>query len=397
MGRIIFHIDMNSFFVSCEIAENPQLYGKNVAVAPNSSTRKSIILAASYSAKAKGVKTTMHINEALRICPDLILIDSNHQLYNEYSRKFFSYFLTITPLVEPASIDEGYLDVTDVCKTENPIDLAIRIQKEILDKFKLPCSIGIAPNKFLAKMASDMKKPLGITILRKREIKEKLWPLPIFDLQGVGKKTLPLLESLKIKTIGDLATYSNMKLLEDTIGINIAKSLVAHANGEGSNVVDVNRFNDAQSVSNSTTFDADEYDEEKVKLTLKLLTNSVCNRLEKTSVKALTFTVQIKYNNFKTVSKSRTNDTAINDSIKVYNIIEDLFDDLHDLPFGIRLVGVNASKLKPYQEKLKQMSIFDSFETEEKNNAINRLVNQLNTDLGSELLKIGLNQKEKQN
>ena len=174
MGKIIFHIDMNSFFASCEIAEKPELFDKDVAVAPYSSERKSIILAANYNAKRKGIKTTMHIHEALKICPTLVIVDSNHQLYNEYSRKFFTYFLSITPLVEPASIDEGYLDVTDVCKTINPIELAEKIQKDLMEQFKLPCSIGIAPNKFLAKMASDMKKPLGITVLRKREVKEKV-------------------------------------------------------------------------------------------------------------------------------------------------------------------------------------------------------------------------------
>ena len=394
MGKIIFHIDMNSFFVSCEIAENPDLYGKNVAVAPNASSRKSIILAASYQAKAKGIKTTMHVNEALRLCPDLILLDTNHSLYSEYSRKFFSYFLSITPLVEPASIDEGYLDVTEVCQKENPVDLAVRMQKEILEKLGLPCSIGIAPNKFLAKMASDMKKPLGITILRKREIQEKMWILPIGDLQGVGKKTLQLLHELKIYTIGDLAKYENVKLLEDTLGKNISHSLIASANGEGSTIVDVNRFNDTQNISNSTTFDADEYDIEKVKLTLKLLTNSVCSRLEKSKLKALTFTVQIKYNNFKTVSRSKTIDLALNDNNKVYSLVEDLFDDLHSLPFGIRLIGVGATKLKPYHEKLKQMTIFDTFDEDEKENAISKLIQQVNSDLGKDLLKKGITEEK---
>ena len=278
----------------------------------------------------------------------------------------------------------------DICEKENPIDLAVRIQKEILEKFGLPCSIGIAPNKFLAKMASDMKKPLGITILRKREIKEKMWILPIGDLQGVGKKTLQLLHELKIFTIGDLATYSNLKLLEETLGKNISRSLIASANGEGSTVVDINRFNDTQNISNSTTFDADEYDIEKVKLTLKLLTNSVCSRLEKAKLKAQTFTVQIKYNNFKMYSKSKTLDIQINESSKVYNLIEDLFDDLHSQPFGIRLIGVGASKLKPYQEKMKQMTIFDTFDKDEKDNAINKLIQQLNSNFGEAVLKRGV-------
>ena len=397
MGKVIFHIDMNSFFASCEIAENPELYDKDVAVAPYSSERKSIILAANYNAKRKGIKTTMHVNEALKICPGLVVVDSNHQLYNEYSRKFFSYFLSITSLVEPASIDEGYLDVTDLCKTINPLELAEKIQKDLIEQFKLPCSIGIAPNKFLAKMASDMKKPLGITVLRKREIKEKLWPLPISDMHGVGKKTLPILNSMKIFTIGDLANYSNIPLLEQSIGKQNAQHLIRHAYGEGSSEIDVNRFNDVSSISNSTTLNFDEYDSTKLKKTLKWLTNTVCSRLEKKQLKAHTFTIQIKYNTFKTVSKSKTVDKAINDSNTIFNIIEDLFEDLVDLSYGVRLLGVGASKLKQYRENLVQMSIFDSFDEVEKDNAINTLIRKLNEDFGRDVLKRGIKIKDSKN
>ena len=397
MSKIIFHIDMNSFFASCEIAEKPELFDKDVAVAPYSSERKSIILAANYNAKRKGIKTTMHVHEALKICPNLIIVDSNHQLYNEYSRKFFTYFLSITPLVEPASIDEGYLDVTDVCKNINPIELAEKIQKDLMEQFRLPCSIGIAPNKFLAKMASDMKKPLGITILRKREIKEKLWPLPISDMQGVGKKTLPILNSMKIYTIGDLANYKNITLLEQSIGKQSTHHLLKQANGEGSTEIDVNRFNDVSSISNSTTLDFDEYDPDKLKKTLRWLSNSVCNRLEKKQLKAQTFSIQIKYNTFKTVSRSKTIDTAINDNNKVYSIIEDLFEDLIDQSYGVRLLGVGASKLKQYHENLVQMSIFDSFDDIEKDNAINALIRSLNEDFGCEVLTRGVKIKKDTN
>ena len=394
MGRVIFHIDMNSFFVSCEIAENPALYGKCVAVVPNASSRKSIVLAASYEAKAKGIKTTMHVNEALRRCPELIVVDSNYHLYSEYSQKFFNYFYMVTPLVEPASIDEGFLDVTDQLKDLDAISLAIKMQKDILEKFHLPCSIGIGPNKFLAKMASDMKKPLGITVLRKREVAEKLWPLPIEDLLGVGKKTAPVLRAIGINTIGDLANFTDQKLLVETIGPASAESLVYHAHGNGSSTIDTNRWQDPASISNSYTFDADEYDLIKVKQTMKILTNSVCHRLEKAHQKALTFTIQIKYNTFRTYSKSKTVADPLNDSLKVYQIMEDLFDELHDEPFGIRLIGVGASKFKNINENNRQMTIFDSFDDVEKENAINKLIKNINTDLGTELLQKGIKQNK---
>ena len=393
MGRIIFHIDMNSFYVSCEVAQNPHLRGKKVAVVPNASNRKSIVLAASYSAKKDGVRAAMHVNEAMRLCSDLVVVDSHHELYEEYSRLFFEYFYSITPLVEPASIDEGFLDVTEVCEQIHPIDLAKKIQKELWENLHLPCSIGIAPNKFLAKMASDMKKPMGITILRKREVKEKLWPLAIENMLGVGKKTLPVLASLNIKTIGDLANYKQIDLLERFLGKNNTAHLMACANGEGSNEIDVNRINEIQSISHSTTFDVDEYDYTKVKYTLKILVNMVGARLKERRLKAQTFSVQIKYHNFKSSSKSKTLENAVNGEDEIYLIAEDLFDELLIDGLGIRLIGVASSKLIPYEESIKQMSIFDAFDKEEKDHAIHSLVKNVNDSLGQNILTIGTKKK----
>jgi len=396
MGRVIFHVDMNSFFVSCECAENPELIGKEVAVVPNASSRKSIVLAASYEAKNLGIKTTMHVNEAMRLCKDLIVLVSNFELYEEYSNRFFKYFYSITPLVEPASIDEGYLDVTDVLEKRNisAIDLAIEMQKYIYSYIHLPCSIGIAPNKLLAKMASDMKKPMGITILRKREVPKLMWPLPVGDLIGVGKKTKIELDNLGIKTIGDLANYKKVSDLELILGKNTTQYLIESAYGNGSSVVDVNRINEVHSIGNSSTFDTDEYDIIKIKCMLKILTNSVCERLRSRKLKASTFTVQIKYNNFKTYSKSKTIEDAINDEESVYLITEDLFDDLNTYKLGIRLVGVLSSKLQDSKVDQKQLSIFDSFDKVEKDNAIKKLVNNLNKSLGKDALNIGMKENK---
>lgn len=380
---------MNCFFVSCEIAQNEELKGKKVAVAPHTNDRKGIILASSYEARAFGVKAPMKVSEALYKCPDLILVEPTYGLYNDFSRRFFDYFLKITPLVEPASIDEGFLDVTEVCEPNQVLDLAYKIQKDLSELYKLPCSIGIAPNKFLAKMASDMKKPNGITILRKREIAEKLWPLPIQDMIGVGKKTLESLESLGIKKIGDLATYQNLSLLKDVLGENNALSLYQHANGIGSNEVDVNRFNDVASISNSQTFEHDEYDINNMKILIKVLVNSVCHRLDKKNLKAYNFTLQLKYNNFKVTSKVVSLKNPSSNNKEVYNLLEKLFDDFYDSTMPIRLIGVNASKLIESKEEIKQLSIFDSLEEEEKKYQIDNLIKKLNNEFGADTLKKG--------
>lgn len=381
---------MNCFFVSCEIAENPDLEGKVVAVGGTHHSRKGIILAANYEARKYGVHAAMKISDALIKCPHLIIVDPNMQLYGEYSQKFFEYFLSITPLVEPGSIDEGYLDITDVCKPEEAINLAHKIQKTLLEEYRLPCSIGIGPNKFLAKMASDMKKPLGITVLRKREIAEKMWPLPIEDMIGVGKKTKESLYALGIKTIGDLANYHNLELLKKTIGEANANSLYNHAHGIGSNIVDTNQFTDISSVSNSQTFEKDLYDTNEILMNLKIINNSVSHRLEKKELKAYTITMQLKYNNFVVVTRSRTLDKPTNNSKEMFRVIQELFEDHYDDNYGIRLVGVGASKLVEAKEVVEQMNIFDDFETADKEQKINRIIGQINKDIGEKSLVRGI-------
>ena len=385
---------MNCFFASCEIAENPDLRGKKIAVAPHTTDRKGIILAASYEARPYGVRSAMTVKDALMRCPDLILVEPSMGLYSEYSDRFFNYFMSITPLVEPASIDEGYLDITDVCKPEEAVDLAKKIQKTLLEEYKLPCSIGIAPNKFLAKMASDMKKPLGLTILRKREIKDKLWPLPIEEMYGVGKKTLEKMKALNIKTIGELANFNDLVLLEKIVGPNACKSLYESANGEGSNEVDTTRFHNVSSIGNSQTFEFDEYQTSNMLLAIKVLTNSVSNRLEKKGLKAHTFTLQIKYNNFKVINRSKTIDIATSDSRRMFDVYQDLFEDFYDDTYPVRLLGVSASKLIEQKEEIVQLNLFDDLSSLEKTHKINSLISSINKTLGNENLHIGL-EKEK--
>src|SRR5690606_33609023 len=198
-ARIIFHVDMNSFYASVEMAHNPKLKGKPLAVAGNPEERKGIIVTSSYEARAKGVKTAMPLWEAKKLCPELIVVRPNFERYRETSRKIFQLLAEITPIIEPVSIDEGYMDVTN--HPTHPLQLAKQVQQALLKELDIPCSIGIGPNKFLAKTASDMKKPLGITILRIRDLPQKLWPLPIDKMYGVGKKTAEKMRKLNIQTI----------------------------------------------------------------------------------------------------------------------------------------------------------------------------------------------------
>lgn len=392
--RIIFHIDMNCFFASCEIAENPSLKDKPLIIARDDAFRKSIILTATYEARKYGIYTTMLVKDAIKLCPQVIILEPHYNLYAYYSKQFFEYLNTITNKVEPMSIDEGFLDVTEVCQKVNALELAKTIQQTLMSKFHLPCSIGIAPNKFLAKMASDMKKPLGITVLRKREIPEMLWPLPIDDMMGVGKKTAPRLKEIGINTIGDVANYKNIELLNKTVGKAMTEYLKEKSMGIDNTPVIYDVEEDSESISNSHTFDFDEIDLKTIKDTLKILTNSVSYRLEKDGLKAYTIGLQLKYNTFKTVNRSKGLSAPINDNIEMYSVINELFDEYYD-DTPIRLVGVFANRLIKKTEEVKQYSLFDDLEKIEKENYIHKLLGKINNTLGSDIINIGINKLKK--
>ena len=204
---------MNAFFISCEMARYSKLKGKPAAVAGDPKNRKGIILAANYDARAYGVKTTMLVHNALKICPDLVLVPPDHSYYERKSRQVMAILSRYTPIMQQNSIDEAWLDLTG-CEGlfGEPYKIARSIMDNIIEELDLWCSIGISENKFLAKMASEMKKPLGITELWAKDIKTKLWPLKVRDMYGIGSKTEKRLNELGILTIGDIAC-SNRKLL----------------------------------------------------------------------------------------------------------------------------------------------------------------------------------------
>lgn len=397
LPKIIFHIDLNCFFASCEIAENDNYKNKPLAVAPSDPLRRGIILSPSYEARNYGIKTTMIVKDALLLCKDLIVVPPQMELYKEYSRKFFDYLFTVTPNIEIASIDEGYLDVTDVCRDVHPLALAERIQKDVLEKCKLPCSIGIGPNKFLAKMASDYKKPLGITVFRKREIDKNLWLLPIEKMHGVGKKTAPKLRAIGIATIGDLANFRDMELLKETLGPAYAESLVYHANGGGSTEIDANNFSESQSVSNAHTFANVVYDGALLKKTLKVIANTVSYRLQKANQKAQTIGIILRYADMKQINRSRGLAEPTNEASVIYEVAEEIFTDYFNTGDRIRLIGIFAHRLSSTGEEVTQISIFDNFDKIAQEARINDLVKNLQAKFGKDQINRGYIETKNEN
>ncbi|MCA0985942.1 DNA polymerase IV [Guptibacillus algicola] len=383
-GRIIFHVDMNSFYASVEVAHNPELRGKPLAIAGNVEERKGIVVTSSYEARKMGVKTTMPLWEARKHCPGLLVMPPNFPLYRRTSLQIFELLESYTPLVQPVSIDEGYLDVTDDCRGKNPVAIAEEIQKRIFKEIGIPCSIGIAPNKFLAKMASDMKKPLGITILRKRQLAELLWPLDVGEMHGVGKKTKEKLNELKIKTIGDLAE-ANPVQLELKLGIN-GKRLHARANGIDDRPVDPDAIDDFKSVGNSSTFPEDLVDRQRVYTALTNLSDSVAKRMEQKGVLSFNVQLTIRYSDRTTITRSRKLENPISKSADILEAAKYLFSK-NWTGQPIRLLGITGQQLVDRDEATVQLDLF-SFEKDSKRADLYDTIGSIRKKFGeSSLLK----------
>jgi len=352
-GRIIFHIDMNSFYASVEMAYNPKLKGKPVAIAGNPEERRGIIVTSSYEARAMGVKTTMNIWQAKKLCPDLIVMKPNFERYRTASGEIFKILSEITPLVQPVSIDEGYMDVTDL--DGNPIKLAKTIQQRILNELDLPSSIGIAPNKFLAKMASDMKKPLGITILRKRELNQTLWPLDVREMHGVGEKTAEKLNAIGVKTIGELANKDTYELKQH-FGVN-GERLKNRANGIDHRPVDPEAIYDFKSIGNSQTLAMDTTDESEILNLMTSLAHTVETRMKRKNVAGKTIQLMIRYQDRKTITRSKKLQNYVESKSDILFIAKELFEQ-HWNKEPIRLLGITVQDVEFIQNIGQQLDLF---------------------------------------
>ncbi len=385
-GKVILHVDMNSFYASVEVAYDPSLQGKPLAVAGNVEERKGIIVTCSYEARAFGVKTTMPLWEAKRKCPNLIVRKPNFERYRRASLAMFAILRTYTDLVEPVSIDEGYMDITGCYEKGSPIEIATSIQETLQKTLLLPCSIGIAPNKFLAKMASDMKKPLGITVLRKRDVPIILWPMPVGEMHGVGSKTAEKLAAINIHTIGDLAKGNDIQL-KQLLGIN-GERIKQRANGIDNRLVDPDAISEFKSIGNSTTLPYDSTDEEELLGVIKRLSNSVGARIRRKDLLSNNVQLMIRYADRKTVTRSRKLDNPIDQDEEIYKAAKRLWTK-HWNGEPIRLLGVTAQELVEKQEAFKQLDLF-SYEKEAKKEPLLKVIDELKGKYGDEIVSKGV-------
>lgn len=382
-GRVILHVDMNSFYASVEMSYNPELKGKPLAIAGNAEERRGIIVTCSYEARKFGVKTTMPLWEAKKLCPQLIVMTPNFDRYRAASLAMFTILRQYTEWVEPVSIDEGYMDISQCYEFGSPLEIAESIQKRILEQLDLPCSIGIAPNKFLAKMASDMKKPMGITVLRKRDTQSVLWPLATNEMHGIGKKTAEKLETIGISTIGELAKGNDIQL-KALLGINGIR-IKERANGIDNRPVDPESVTDFKSIGNSTTLPKDISNQKDLLQVLKSLAETVSVRLKRKNVLASTIGITIRFKDRKTITRSKKLSNPIQQKDDIALQAGQVFlKSWNGDP--IRLLGITGLDLVEAEHAIKQLDLF-SFEKDAQKEPLLKTVSELRKKYGKNIIE----------
>lgn len=378
-ARTILHVDMNAFYASVEQATNPEYRGKPVMVVMG--PRVGIVATASYEARAYGIKTAMPVTEAKRLCPKGIFVPARLGLYVQMSHKIFRIYQKYSPLVEYYSVDEAFIDYTGCEGLLGPVqDVALQIKEEIGSILNITCSVGIGPNKLLAKMASDMQKPDGLTIINREDIPRMLWPLPAKDLMFVGRKTAAKLSSWGKNTIGDLAK-SNPNFLEKQLGA-VGKMLYAYANGLDSSPV-INEPPDAKGCGHSRTLDYNVSNSEEIRTHMYELCCMISRRLRAAKQKGRTISFRIRYHDFYTrIGKAVTVKHHTNLADEIFKITWNLFNEIWNRE-PIRKIGIKVSNLISY-DVFEQLTIFD--ELPQKKQKLAQLQDKLEIKYGEKIL-----------
>ncbi len=343
MNRIIMHIDMNAFFASVEQQVNPSLRGKPVAVI--GSHERTVVTTASYEARAYGVRTGMTKYEAKRLCPHIVLVAGDTSRYTDTCHRLIEIYQYYTPTVEVYSIDEAFLDVTgSMLLFGNAETIAKSIKMDMQKAFgRLTCSIGIAPNKLLAKLGSDMQKPDGLVIVQQGEIDTLLETLPVKELCGIGPHIERYLSAMGIKTCGELGRTS-IPVLKSRFGV-VGERLKLMAKGtDDSPVIPIGQEPDAKSIGHSMTLDKDISDREILEKYILQLSEMVGRRLRRGSYAGRTISLTLRYLDFTTFTRRTTVGMHMNNSIEIYMATKDILDTLR-LQQPVRLIGISVSHL----------------------------------------------------
>lgn len=384
MERLIFHIDVNSAYLSWEATRRVSQGEDDIRLIPSAiggdrEKRTGVILAKSIPAKKYGIKTGEPVAMALRKCPDLFLARPDFRLYEESSKAFMDIVRSYAPVMEKYSIDECFADFTGTHLVyPDPIELAHTIKDKIRDELGFTVNVGVGSNKLLAKMASDFSKPDKVHTLFAHEVNSKMWPLPVRDLFTVGAATAEKLEKARIRTIGDLAN-ADLAKVQRLVGVKLGQQIHDYANGIDPSPV-LAAPEEAKGYSNSTTLEEDVITAEQAHTVLLALSDSVTARMRADGVKAYCVAVSIRSNDFKTRSHQRKLADPTDISKEVYQITKSLFAELWDGHTPLRLLGVALTNVT--HEDTSQLSLFPD-EGRERARKLDKATDAINNKFGA--------------
>jgi DNA polymerase-4 len=386
MPRTILHLDLDAFFCSVEETQNPSLREKPFAVGGKPDER-GVVASCSYAARALGIRSAMPMSRAVRLCKDLIIVPGRHNLYREYSERVMEKLRNLTPHVEQISIDEAFLDISEI--SHSPQRLALDLQTAIRTELDLPSSIGIASNKLVAKIATEVGKksnkkknepPFGLTIVPAGEEGKFLAPLPADMLWGVGPKTSARLTELGIHTIGDIANWPE-KELANLFGEN-GRDLWRHAQGIDSRPI-VTEY-ETKSISQETTFNVDVRDEKTLEKTLHEQARDVARQLRKSDLAGKTVKLKIRWSDFTTITRQVTLPTSTDNEDEIYRSAVKLMKAVRKPNQPVRLIGVGVSGIGA---PIRQLSLWDV--GSEKSRKLQEVVDQLQEKYGKDVIHKG--------
>ena len=381
--RWIMHVDMDAFYASVEILDNPDLKGLPVIVGGRSA--RGVVSTCSYEARKFGVHSAMPLFEARRLCPHGVYLPVRPHRYAEMSGKIMAIFRETSPLVEQLSIDEAFLDLTGMERLGGAETIAHQVQDRIQEELKLSASVGLAPNKFLAKLASDMDKPHGFVKITPEEAETMLAPMPVTKIFGIGRSAEDKLKQFGIEKIGQLAS-ADVTILRKVFGIN-AEQVKRLALGLDDRPV-VNE-EEAKSIGKENTFDYDLTDFESCRDEVLDLSGQVGWRLRRENLAGHTVTLKVKFADFHTITRSSTGDRLIAWDEEIFSLAEQMLRKINVKP-GVRLLGVSVSSLfRPEDEPVL------GFAEDERMQRRNRAIDSLKSKFGENIIKRGIVGKNK--
>jgi DNA polymerase-4 len=377
-SKHIIHLDMDAFYPSVEVLDNPALKGKPVIV--GGSKERGVVSSASYEARKFGIHSAQPMAKAKRLCSDGIFLPVRMSRYQEVSKQVFEIFYRFTPLVEPLSIDEAFLDVTGSIRLfGRPEEIAKKIKQMIFAETGLTISAGVAPSKFVAKIASDMDKPDGLTVVHPDNIREFLDPLPVKKMWGVGKVSQRILSRLNIHTFKDLRQTS-VKLLEKKFGKQGAQ---IHRLAMGMDEREVIPEHDVKSIGHELTFSQDIISLDVAQKDLLVLGNKVARRMRHKGLKGKTITLKVKYSDFVQITRSTTLPKFTDDGSEIYSVACRLLEKTEVTKKPIRLLGISLSHLS-FLGMGTQLSLFDGDPSSQKRQRLNTVLDSLSDKFGDE-------------